>query len=125
MSFAASDFPVIGSQDMANNPYMSVSNGPIKYIETKPSTPMPDKANLNTIFGSALFGIVDDLVTAKENGQQLPGLLDKIAGVASDAKKQGIDIAKEEAKNQAMKYVPHAIAGVLLIIVIVLIVKRK
>lgn len=92
-------------------------------VNTSP-VPKP-KANLNSIFGSAIFGVVDDLITAKENGQQLPGILDKIAGVASDAKQQGIDIAKEEAKNQAMKYIPHVIAGVMVIIVIILLVKKK
>ncbi len=83
------------------------------------------KANLNNIFGTAIFGIVDDLVTAKESGQKLPAVLDKIAGVASDAKNSGIDMAKEEAKNQAMKYVPWALAGVLFIFIIILIIKRK
>lgn len=81
------------------------------------------KANLTSIFGSALFGVASDLADAKESGQQLPGLLDKIATVSLDARNQGIDLAKEEAKSQAIKYAPFAVAGVLLIIVIILVIK--
>jgi len=80
--------------------------------------------NVKAILSTSLFGVVNDLVKAKEDGQPLPGILDKIAGMALNAKNQGIDMAKEEAKVQSMKYIPHAIAAVLAIVLIVVLMKK-
>lgn len=80
--------------------------------------------DVQKIFGTALFGVVSDLAKAKEEGKQLPGLLDKIAGVAFNAKNAGVDFAKEEAKNQVIKYLPWVGLGTAIVIIIVLISKK-
>lgn len=86
---------------------------------------MPDNANLGKIFGTALVGVAEDLVEAKEKGQQLPGLLDKLAGLAADAKSKGINVAKDVLKEKVKEYIPYAVAGVLAIIVLILIFRHK
>lgn len=83
------------------------------------------KANIGAILGTALFGVANDLVEAKENGQQLPGFLDKIASVVKGAKDAGVDLVKEEAKEQSKKMIPWAIAAVCIGIVIYVLLKNK
>lgn len=85
---------------------------------------MNEKADLGKIFGTALFGITEDLVNAKESGQELPGLLDKLAGVAIVAKEKGIDLAKVEATERAKKYLPWGIAGIAVIALIIALANR-
>lgn len=84
-----------------------------------------EKANLGTIFGQALFGVAEDLVEAKEKGQQLPGLLDKIADIGMKAKQQGIDIVQAEAADRVKKMIPWVIAGVAVGILVVVVVKKS
>lgn len=79
-----------------------------------------ESKTVGQIFGSALLGITDDLIKAKESGQQLPGLLDKIAAVASDAKAKGIDIAKAAAREKLKQQTPYILLGVAVIIIIIL-----
>lgn len=85
----------------------------------------PEKANVNSILGTALFGIVSDLTKAKEDGKQLPGLLDKIASVALDAKEAGMNFAKEEAKVQAKKAIPWIGLSVAVGIIVYLLARQK
>lgn len=77
------------------------------------------------IFGTALFGVVTDLAKAKESGVKLPGVLDNVAELALKAKETGVDIVKEEAKHQALKYLPWAIAALAVIVVIVVLLKKE
>jgi hypothetical protein len=85
---------------------------------------MNEKANLGSIFGTALFGVVNDLVVAKENGQQLPGVLNDVAGLALKAKNQGIDFVKAEAKDQAIKSIPWVALGIAVVIILILAFKK-
>lgn len=86
---------------------------------------MDEKANLVNIFGSALFGVTEDLVKAKEKGQELPGLLDKIATVAKNAKDKGIDLLKYEAEDRMKKLLPWIIAAVAVGILLVVMYKKS
>jgi hypothetical protein len=85
---------------------------------------MNEKANIGSIFGTALFGVVSDLTKAKENGQQLPGVLDNIASLALNAKNQGIDFVKEEAKQQTIKALPWFGLSIAIIIILILAFKK-
>lgn len=76
-------------------------------------------ADLKNIFGTALFGVVDDLISAKEKGQQLPGVLDQLAILAKKAKDSGVDLVKQQAHSKLMEYLPWAIVGVLGIVVLI------
>lgn len=85
---------------------------------------MANTTEVKKIFGTALFGVVTDLVEAKEQGVKLPPLLDKVADIALDAKKSGVDMAKAEAEERAIKIVPWAVAGVLFTILAIVIIKK-
>lgn len=76
---------------------------------------MDDKADLKKIFSTALFGVAEDLATAHDKGQKLPGLLDKLGALASQAKKQGQDMVQIELKNKFHEYLPWIIVFVLVL----------
>lgn len=77
-----------------------------------------ESADLKKIFGSAIFGIVEDLAEAKDKGQELPGLLDKIGSLASKAKADGIDLLKYEVQERLKKYIPWVLLVIVLAILL-------
>jgi len=64
---------------------------------------------------NALSSVASQLVTAKEQGQQLPRGLDKTASLLVSAKQEGVTIVK----NDMMKYLPWVIVGVLVLVFII------
>jgi len=85
-----------------------------------------EKFNLKGKAGSAIFGFLSELATAKEQGQKMPKVLDKLAGLVVKGKNEGVSIAKETAKEQLKIKLPLIIMGVVIVILVaVLIYKNK
>jgi len=75
--------------------------------------------------GSAIYGLLGDLATAKESGQKLPKFLDKVATLVVKGKKEGVVIAKETVKEQIKLKLPLIIMGAIIIVLIVMYLKKK
>lgn len=84
----------------------------------------PEKANIGKILGTSIFGFVSELTKAKEDGKQLPGLLDDVATLALNAKEQGVNFVKEEAKQEAKKLIPWIGLGIAVIVIIILLSRQ-
>lgn len=71
------------------------------------------------------LSFVTALVNAKENGEQLPPFLDKLANVAVKSKSAIKDAAIETAKDEANKRMAWIVAGGLAITLGIVLLKRK
>jgi len=86
---------------------------------------MNGKAKIGNLLGGAGLKFLNDIITAKENGQQLPKVLDKIADVAIKGKTNVQDIAIETAKEEARKRSAWIVAGLLAVALVVVVIKKK
>lgn len=77
------------------------------------------------IFGSAGMSFLQSLMSAKENGEQLPPVLDKIANLAVKSKSQITNAAIDVAKDEANKRMAWIVAGGLGIALLIVLFKRK
>ncbi len=76
------------------------------------------------IFGGAGLSFIQSLISAKENGEQLPPLLDKLGNLAIKSKASIKDAAIETAKDEANKKLAWIVAGVLGVALVVVIAKK-
>jgi hypothetical protein len=65
--------------------------------------------------GAKFLGSV---ISAKQQGQNLPSSLDAIASTALAGKKEAVSMAENEVRSRVVKYVGYAIAVILLIVII-------
>jgi hypothetical protein len=84
-----------------------------------------DKVDVKSLLKDTLGNVATKLIAAKEQGSSMPPALDKIASALVKGKQQGIDIAKDMAKDKLKQYIPWAIAAVAGITLIVVVAKRK
>lgn len=70
---------------------------------------------------NALIGVMN----AKKSGEPLPKALDKIAGIAIAAENEGINIAKETAKNKLNEFLPWILLTMVVIILIILLISKQ
>jgi len=91
---------------------------------------IPHQANLKQILGDALGSVVGDLIQAKKDGQTLPPLLDKVAGLGIKTEQAAVNAATGKAQSEVGKQVltfsPYIIGGlVLIVLVVVFMLGRK
>jgi hypothetical protein len=77
-----------------------------------------NKETAKQILKNSLLSISQDLIRAKENNQSLPPTLDKVANILFKAKNEGLNIAKEDVKQQIKMYLPYGIIAILLLYII-------
>lgn len=81
--------------------------------------------DLKGLLSTAGLTFLSNLINAKKEGQELPKALDAVATIAVNGENAAVEIAKKEAREQTMKQMAWIIAGILAVIVVVLLIKRK
>lgn len=117
------------SDTLSIAPVKTTTLSPVPVVTGTQTT--QSKANLKTILGDALGGIVGDLVQAKKDGEQLPKVLDVVASLGIKTEQAAIDAAQKKAESETGKLVlgmsPYIVGGILLAfgVLIFFILKKK
>lgn len=82
------------------------------------------KQTVGQMAASAALGFLGNLINAKQQGQELPPVLDKVATIAISGQDKAIEIAQKEAKEHAINQMAWIIAGVLAVVLIIVLLKK-
>ena len=80
---------------------------------------------VGNMLGTAGLTFLNDLVNAKKSGQKLPGILDKIAGIAIGGQEKAIEVVQKEANEQANQKLGWIISIILVVILIIILIKNN
>lgn len=98
--------------------------------KTQPTGTPIQTADIKSIIGNALGGIVGDLMTEKKQGHQLPPILDKVAGIGikleQSAKQSAAEKAYSETGKTVLQFSPLIIGGLIAmgLVMVILFVKK-
>jgi len=94
-----------------------------------PSANQSTTANVKKIFGDALGNVLGNLIQAKKDGETLPPLLDKVAGLGIQTEKAAIDAAQSKANStvgaKVIEFSPYIIIGLVLLVIVAFIVLKN
>lgn len=89
----------------------------------------PQSADLKKILGDALGTAVGGIIQAKKEGQILPPLLDKVAGLGIKTEQAAYNAAQGKAQSEigknVLKFAPYIVGGIVAIVLLFLFIKRK
>lgn len=77
------------------------------------------------ILKNSALNFLTGIVQAKETGQKLPPVLDKVASLAIKGKATGQTLAVEAAKEETRKQFPWIIVIVLVLVILLMFFNRK
>lgn len=81
--------------------------------------------NVGSMLGQAGLNFLGNLINAKQQGVKLPKVFDTVATVAMQGENKAMQIAKQEAKKQAITKGAWVLVAVLLVIIGILIYKKN
>lgn len=123
-----------GFNQYESNHFNELTTAPVKTTTLNPiNTTQPvaqTKANLKQILGDALGSVVGNLIQAKKDGEILPPILDKVAGLGIKTEQAALNATQNKAQNeigkQVLTFSPYIIAGLVgVVILVVVLLARK